>query len=140
MVRVARTHAPPLPAPTPPHPLTTLIPLPLPPLPFPTHPSPRPQVVWAFASLDYRDDVMLGAVAAQAQRIAPLFKEQELSNMVWAYGKLHAAQHPHLVACLMAETRAKLHAFLPQVREAVRSGRLVALFGERGGGARGMPS
>ncbi len=57
----------------------------------------------------------LQVVAAQAQLIAPLFKEQELSNVLWALGKM-GVRRPDVMESLMAETRAKLHAFLPQVR------------------------
>lgn len=59
----------------------------------------------------------LHVVASQAQRIAPLFKEQELSNVLWALGKMGLRHRPDVLESLMVETRTKLPAFLPQVRQ-----------------------
>ncbi|KXZ47984.1 hypothetical protein GPECTOR_31g346 [Gonium pectorale] len=71
-------------------------------------------IVWAFASLGHRDEQMLQVVAQQSQRIASQFKEQELSNVLWALGKMSLRNRPDVFESLMAETRAKLPAFLPQ--------------------------
>lgn len=46
-------------------------------------------------------------------RMARLFKEQELSNILWAYGKA-GLPHDALFAALLAETKARAGAFLPQ--------------------------
>ncbi len=59
--------------------------------------------------------LQLHVAAQQAQRIAPLFKEQELSNVLWALGKMNLRDRPEVLEALMSETRAKLPAFLPQV-------------------------
>jgi hypothetical protein len=53
-------------------------------------------------------------VAARAMDIRVLFKEQELSNIIWALGKL---QHTDLdiYTLLLQEATDKLQFFLPQV-------------------------
>lgn len=53
--------------------------------------------------------------AARALRLAPLFKEQELSNIVWSLGRSHT-HDPQLLGALLHEARTKLHHFMPQVR------------------------
>jgi hypothetical protein len=47
--------------------------------------------------------------------MAPAFKEQELSNLLWALGRLGFTGAPAAVAALAGQARAKLHAFAPQV-------------------------
>lgn len=58
--------------------------------------------------------------AARAVDIRVLFKEQELSNIIWALGKL---QHTDLeiYTLLLQEATDKLQFFLPQVRGAAAS-------------------
>lgn len=46
-------------------------------------------------------------------RMARLFKEQELSNILWAYGKV-GLPHDALFAALLSESKARAGAFLPQ--------------------------
>ena len=47
-------------------------------------------VLWAFASLEFREPVMIEAATNLAARMAPYFKEQELSNIIWAMGRCEA--------------------------------------------------
>jgi hypothetical protein len=51
---------------------------------------------------------------ARALALIDQFKEQELSNVVWAFAKLHHYEQG-LFAHLLAAVKAKLHHFLPQV-------------------------
>lgn len=48
-------------------------------------------MLWAFASLEYPNLEMMQVATQRAARIAPLFKEQELSNAIWAMGRWAAA-------------------------------------------------
>lgn len=59
---------------------------------------------------------MLGFPHAGARALALVdqFKEQELSNVVWAFAKLHHYEQG-LFAHLLAAVKAKLPHFLPQV-------------------------
>lgn len=43
--------------------------------------------IWAFASLDYQQPELVGAVAARCLELGEAFKEQELSNVLWAFGE-----------------------------------------------------
>jgi hypothetical protein len=58
------------------------------------------------------------AAGARALALVDQFKEQELSNVVWAFAKLHHYEQG-LFAHLLAAVKAKLPHFLPQVRQLV---------------------
>ena len=44
-------------------------------------------VLWAFASLEFHDPIMVDSATNLAAHMAPHFKEQELSNVIWAMGR-----------------------------------------------------
>jgi hypothetical protein len=58
--------------------------------------------------------VACAPAGARALALIDQFKEQELSNVVWAFAKLHHYEQG-LFAHLLAAVKAKLHHFLPQV-------------------------
>lgn len=68
---------------------------------------------WSFATLQWKEPLLMDALASAALRVLPGCGSQELSNTAWAFATLALLQRP-LMAALSARSLALAEEFRPQ--------------------------